>query len=140
MRSSVIQNNPEENVLRFRRREVMFLVPTKALRVFVKRFRRIRLFLIRREFLSETGTKINFRFRYRRKWILTRQKCPTDLKKILVGRLECCYPDGNEIHSRRLHFSNGNLFEQPKCCILHLFDSVEFVFPALEFHFLTYEL
>ena len=81
MRSSVIQNNPEENVLRFRRREVMFLVPTKALRVFVKRFRRIRLFLIRREFLSETGTKINFRFRYRRKWILTRQKCPTDLKK-----------------------------------------------------------
>ena len=32
----------------------------------------------------------------------------TDLKKNLVGRLECRYPDGNKIHSCRLHFSNGN--------------------------------
>jgi hypothetical protein len=71
--------------------------------------------------LTETGTKINFRFRYRRKWTLTRQKSPTDLKKILVGRLECRFPDGNEIHSRRLHQSNGNLFEHVKFYILPTF-------------------
>ena len=71
--------------------------------------------------LTETGTKINFRFRYRRKWTLTRRKSPTDLKKILVGRLECRFPDGNEIHSCRLHQSNGNLFEHVKFYILPTF-------------------
>ena len=29
-------------------------------------------------------------------------------------------PDGNEIHSCQLHFSNGNLFEQLKFYILHI--------------------
>ena len=66
--------------------------------------------------LTETGTKINFRFRYRRKWTLTRRKSPTDLKP-----LECRFPDGNEIHSRRLHQSNGNLFEHVKFYILPTF-------------------
>ncbi len=42
MRSSVIQNNPDKKVLRFRRRKAMFLAPTKTHYVFVKRFRRIR--------------------------------------------------------------------------------------------------
>ena len=63
---------------------------------------------------------MDFRFHFRRKSTLIRQKSPTDLKKILVGRLECRYPDGNEIHSCRLHFSNGNSFEQLKFYILHI--------------------
>ena len=42
-------------------------------------------------------------------------------RKILVGRLECRFPDGNEIHSRRLHQSNGNLFEHVKFYILPTF-------------------
>ena len=66
--------------------------------------------------LTETGTKINFRFRYRRKWTLTRRKSPTDLKP-----LECRFPDGNEMHSCRLHQSNGNLFEHVKFYILPTF-------------------
>jgi hypothetical protein len=70
--------------------------------------------------LTETGTKMDFRFRYRRKSTLIRQKSLTDLKKLIVGRLECRYPEGNEILSRRLHFSNGNLCEQLIFCILHV--------------------
>ncbi len=64
---------------------------------------------------------MDFRFHFRRKSTLIRQKSPTDLKKILVGRLECRFPDGNEIHSRRLHQSNGNLFEHVKFYILPTF-------------------